>query len=169
VDATRDSENKLTRVRFSWKKRGNKKHAGWDNTVLGWIEIDDKRLIAEVNSEGRADAIRKKIETALGKGVRYRASEIQSLDRMLADLRMAGGIGDGAASGENDRLAEMPEVRAKISEMMAAHWEHWVEQPLPHSGKPHADGSREGCGRTGGCRVARHSGRTVRPQPGYAN
>ena len=50
---------------------------------------------------------------------------------MLADLRMAGGIGDGAASGKNDRLAEMPEVRAKISEMMAAHWEHWVDQPLP--------------------------------------
>ena len=50
---------------------------------------------------------------------------------MLADLRTAGGIGDGEASGENDRLAEMPEVRAKISEMMAAHWEHWVDQPLP--------------------------------------
>jgi hypothetical protein len=131
ADATRDSENKLARVRFVWKKRGNKKHAGWDNTVLGWIEIDGKRLIAEVNSEGRADAIRKKIETALGKGVRYRASEIQSPDRMLADLRTAGGIGDGAASGENDRLAEIPEVRAKISEMMAVHWEHWVDQPLP--------------------------------------
>ena len=83
ADATRDSENKLTRVRFSWKKRGNKKHAGWDNTVLGWIEIDGKRLIAEVNSEARADAIRKKIETALGEGVRYRASEIQSPERML--------------------------------------------------------------------------------------
>ena len=37
----------------------------------------------------------------------------------------------GAASGERDRLAERPEVRAKISEMMAAHWEHWVDQPLP--------------------------------------
>lgn len=23
------------------------------------------------------------------------------------------------------------EVREKISEMMAAHWEHWVSQPLP--------------------------------------
>jgi hypothetical protein len=131
ADATRDSEEKLTRVRFSWKKRGNKKHAGWDNTVLGSIEIDGTRLIAEVNSEARANAIRKKIETALGKGVRYRASEIQSPERMLADLRAAGGLRDGAASRESDRLAEIPEVRAKISEMMAAHWEHWVEQPLP--------------------------------------
>ena len=53
-DATRDSEGTLTRVRFSWKKRGNKKHAGLDNTVLGWIEIDGARLVAEVNSEARA-------------------------------------------------------------------------------------------------------------------
>ena len=87
---------------------------------------------------------------------------------MLADLRTAGGIGDGAASGENDRLAEMPEVRAKISEMMAAHWEHWVDQPLPILGN-RTPMEAEGCGRTGGCRVARHSGRTVRPQRGYAN
>jgi hypothetical protein len=78
ADAARDSEDQLTRVRFSWKKRGNKKHAGWDNTVLGWIEIDGTRLTAEVNSEARANAIRKKIDAALGKGVLYRASEIQS-------------------------------------------------------------------------------------------
>jgi hypothetical protein len=131
TDATRDSEDKLTGVRFNWKKRGNKKHAGWDNTVLGWIEIDGTRLIAEVNSKARADAIRKKIETALGAGIRYRASEIQSPERMLADMRAAGSARGGTASEERERLAELPEVREKISEMMTAHWEHWVDQPLP--------------------------------------
>ncbi|MFY9734872.1 MAG: SEC-C domain-containing protein, partial [Rhodoplanes sp.] len=131
ADATRDCEGKLTRVRFCWKKRGNAKHAGWDNTVLGWIEIDGPRLIAEVNSQARADAIRKTIETALGEDVRYRASEIQSPERMLADLQAAGGVGGGAISEEHDRLAELPEVRDKISAMMAAHWEHWVDQPIP--------------------------------------
>jgi SEC-C motif len=129
ADATRDFEDKLTRVRFSWKKRGNEKHAGWENTVLGWIEINGTRLVAEVNSQARADAIRTKVETVLGEGVRYRASEIQSPERMLADLRVAGG--HGAASAERNRLAELPEVRAKISAMMAAHWEHWVDQPIP--------------------------------------
>jgi hypothetical protein len=131
ADAARDSEDQLTRVRFSWKKRGNKKHAGWDNTVLGWIEIDGTRLTAEVNSEARANAIRKTIEVALGKDVLYRASEIQSPERMLADLRAAGGVRDGVASRESDQLAKNPEVRAKISEMMAAHWEHWLDEPLP--------------------------------------
>jgi Protein of unknown function (DUF2384) len=118
-------------VRFSWKKHGNKKHSGWGNTVLGWIEIDGVRLIAEVNSEARADAIREKIETALGEGVCYRASEIQSPESMLADLRAAGGARGGAASEERERLAERPEVREKLSELMAAHWEHWVDEPLP--------------------------------------
>jgi SEC-C motif/Protein of unknown function (DUF2384) len=131
ADATRDSDDKLTGVHFSWKKRGNKKHAGWDNTVLGWIEIDGARLIAEVNSKARAYAIRKKIEKALGAGVRYRASEIQSLEKMLADRRAVGGARGGAASEESERLAQLPEVREKISEMMAAHWEHWVNEPLP--------------------------------------
>ena len=131
ADATRDCEGKLARVRFCWKKRGNEKHVGWDNTVLGWIEIDGPRLIAEVNSQARADAIRKTIETALDEDVRYRASEIQSPERMLADLQAAGGVGGGAISEEHDRLAELPEVRDKISAMMAAHWEHWVDQPIP--------------------------------------
>jgi hypothetical protein len=45
---------------------------------------------------------------------------------MLADLRAAGGARCGAASEEYERLAERPEVREKISELMAAHWEHWV-------------------------------------------
>jgi hypothetical protein len=131
ADATRDSKDKLTWVRFSWKKRGNEKHAEWENTVLGWIEIDRTRLIAEVNSEARADAIRKTIERALGEGVRYRASEIQSPEKMLADLRASGRVGGSATSEESNRLAELPEVRERLSAMMAAHWEHWVEQSLP--------------------------------------
>jgi hypothetical protein len=131
ADATRDYEDKLMRVRFSWKKRGNEKHPDWENTVLGWIEIDGTRLVAEVNSKARADAIHKKIETALGKVVRYRASEIQSPEAMLADRQATGGVRGGAASEENNRLAQRPEVRETISAMMAAHWERWVDQPLP--------------------------------------
>ena len=115
-DAARDSMGDLTGVRFSWNKRGNKKHAGWDNTILGWIEIDGARLTAEVNSEARADAVRKAIKTALGKDVRYRAGEIQSTESVLADLRAAGGA--GADADEHERLNDSPKVREKISAMM---------------------------------------------------
>ncbi len=134
ADATRDAEGKLTRVRFSWRKRGNKAHAEWENTVLGVVEIDGKRLIAEVNSEARAKTIRKKIETELGGAIRYRASEIQSLEKMLAESRAAGSVRSSAASQESERLAELPEVRQKLAEMMAAHWERWLDQPIPMLG-----------------------------------
>ncbi len=128
ADAKRDAEDKLTGVRFSWKKRDNRMHAGWDNTVLGWIEIDGTRLIAEVNSQARANAIRKAIEAALSGDVRYRACEIQSLEKMLADVPAAGRVSGGAA---RNQLDERPEVRETISAMLAAHWEHWVDQPIP--------------------------------------
>ena len=134
ADATRDAEGRLTRVHFSWKKRGNKAHTDWDNTVLGAIEIDGTRLIAEVNSEARAKTIRKKIETGLGEGIRYRASQIQSLERMLADPRAAGGGHGSAATQASERFAGLPEGRQKLAEMMAAHWERWLDQPIPMLG-----------------------------------
>jgi uncharacterized protein YchJ len=142
-DATRDSEGRLKSVLITWKKYGNKMHTTWDNTVLGKIEIDGARLVAEVNSAARADAVRNEIETALGEKVHYRASEIQSAEKILADLRAArevagrrGGRGEGngrddAAAAERKRLAELPEVREKVAEMLEAHWEHWVEKPIP--------------------------------------
>jgi len=146
-DATRDSEGRLTGVLITWKKLGNKMHTTWDNTVLGRIEIDGARLVAEVNSAARADAVRKEIEAALGEDVRYRASEIQSAEKILADLRAAregggrrgrrGGQGVGlgsTATEEHNRLAELPEVREKVAEMLEAHWEHWVEKPIPIRG-----------------------------------
>jgi hypothetical protein len=160
-DATRDSEGRLTGVHFRWKKRGNKIHASWDNTLLGSIEIDGARLVAEVNSAARADAVRKEIEAALGEGVRYRASEIQSPEKLRADLQAAGeqrrashgGRGgaagrDGAAAEERNRLNELPEVREKVTEMLEAHWEHWVDQALPILGnRPPMDAVKDRDGR----------------------
>lgn len=133
-DSTRNAAGELTRVRFRWLKLGNKMHAEWENTTLGAIEITLKRLVAEVNSQTRATALREAIETALGEGIRYRASEIQSPEKILTDARTNGDGGSGqrsAASAESKRLAALPEVREKIAEMMAAHWERWVDIPLP--------------------------------------
>jgi hypothetical protein len=131
ADATRDSAGELRGVRFNWKKLGNKIHTEWDNTVLGWIEIDGASLVAEVNSQARAEAARRNIETALDGDVHYLTSEIESPEQMLADLRRAGGRRGGPASEKSERLAQLPEVREKISQMMAGHWERWVNQPLP--------------------------------------
>ena len=129
AEATYDTQGALTQVRFTWMKRGNKMHAEWDNTTMATLTIDGQRLLAEVNSAQRAASARLVIEGALGDGVRYRASEIQSMEKMLAEAKTS--TGDSAARKENERLAALPEVRAKLNEMTAAHWERWVEQPVP--------------------------------------
>ena len=131
ADAIRDAEGKFTQVVFRWMKRGNKIHAGWDNTALGTIEIDGARLTAEVNSAARAKAIRGLIESQLGSGIRYRASKIQSLEKMLAGAKAAAGGPSSAAALESQRLIELPEIREKIAAMAAAHWEQWVDRPIP--------------------------------------
>jgi hypothetical protein len=133
-DTTRDISGRMIQATLRWTRRGNKMHAGWDVTTLGTITIDGARLTAEVNSAVRANTLRPLIESALGDGVRYRASEIQSLDKALAGLRAAGGAKPSAAAEESKRLAQLPEVRAKITAMMAAHWEHWVDQRIPMLG-----------------------------------
>ena len=130
-DAHRDTTGELTQVCFQWHTAGNAIHPEWDNTRMGEININGKRLTGEVNSEARADALRQHIETALGAGVRYRACEIRSMEQMLAEARASPSANQNEIRAESERLAELPEVRAEVARMMAAHWERWIDLPIP--------------------------------------
>ena len=108
-------------------------HASWDNTVLGSIEIDGGRLTAEVNSAERESALKALIETALGERGRYRATEIQSMEKLLAEAP-ARDARDVSAAGGEEALSELPEVKAKIAEMLDKHYEHWIDEKIPALG-----------------------------------
>ncbi|MBI2754687.1 MAG: SEC-C domain-containing protein [Betaproteobacteria bacterium] len=131
-DAARDTAGNLVRVNLSWLKRGNAQNPGWDNTVLGSMEIDGARLTAEVNSEAREKALRAIVAGALGARARYRATEIRSLEQMLAEARASGP--NPAAAKESAALAELPEVKAKMAEIMGKFYEHWVHENIPALG-----------------------------------
>jgi hypothetical protein len=131
ADAKRDGAGALASVSFIWRKHGNKIHPDWTNTSLGSITIDGARLTAEVNSEARADTVVKAIEAALGEGAEFRVTQVQSMEKMLADARAARESAGGIGEEKPSELADLPEVRAKVAEMMAAHWERWVDQPIP--------------------------------------
>jgi hypothetical protein len=77
----------LQRVEINWTKRGNSRHKGWETTVLGRIEIDGTQLTAEVNSAQRAAEFKRLVSERLGKKARYRVTEIQSLERLMAEAR----------------------------------------------------------------------------------
>jgi len=131
--AERDAEGALVRASFDWKKAGNRMHASWDNTVLGSIRIDGGRLTAEVNSAKRASTLKALIEGALGERARYRATEIQSVEKLLADAptRNADAV---SAAGEHEALSELPEVKAKTVEMLEKHYERWIDEKIPALG-----------------------------------
>jgi hypothetical protein len=66
ADATQNEKGELQTLTFSWMKKGNEKHRSWDNTILGNITIEGGKLIVDVNSEKRSEAIRTEIAKRLG-------------------------------------------------------------------------------------------------------
>jgi hypothetical protein len=133
--AERAADGRLERATFTWTKGGNRMHPGWENTVLGHIEIVGKRLVAHVNSDERALAFRGVVEKALGGAARYCGSEPVDLHEVEdgEDIDDASG-GDG----ESQKLAELPEVREHVGRMLEKHYDDWVTQPLPvlHGARP---------------------------------
>jgi hypothetical protein len=126
-----DADGQLRRVRIDWKKPDNAMHASWDSTMLGSIDINGARLIGEVNSAERAAELKRLIEEALGSRTRHRATEIQTMESALAsgaERRRP------AASADEIDLAKLPEVQARINELMAAHYEEWATAELPALG-----------------------------------
>jgi hypothetical protein len=105
-------------------------HEGWSNTIVGHIEIKGRRLVAEVNSARRAQEFKTLAEARLGGEARLRADRIQSVDKMLAERKHAGAE-HSARGAESAALAELPEVRAQVQQMMAEHFERWVSDKIP--------------------------------------
>lgn len=125
-------EGELLSVEFPWLKKGNRKHAGWKNTVMGNIRINGDRLTVEVNSQKRADSIKRKVARLLGKQVVFKNAVIQSTEKILED--MANKPHDADADLDRKRSKEIeaiPEVQKQMGEMNEQHWKAWLDTPLP--------------------------------------
>jgi Protein of unknown function (DUF2384) len=77
-------DGKLHSVALDWRKKGNAKIPSWDNTILGNIKISGHSLVAEGNSENRANRLRREIEKRLGSLARHESTTAQTTDEMLA-------------------------------------------------------------------------------------
>ena len=127
-----DQQGELKSVEFPWLKKGNRQNPGWDNTLLGHIAIDGQELTVDVNSQERADAIKRKITRRLGKRASFRHAVIQSPKKMLEEAAR-GDSDDGLpfAGSSSEELQALPEVQEKLREMADQHWKAWMEAPLP--------------------------------------
>jgi hypothetical protein len=117
-------------VQFNWTKPGNQLHESWSTTIVGYLEIKGRRLVAEVNSARRAQEFKTLVEERLGGDARLRADRIQSVEKMLAERNRAGPE-DSVREAQSNALAEHPEVQARLQQMMAEHFERWVTEKIP--------------------------------------
>lgn len=128
-----DESGRIVRAEIPWSRKGSKKTPALENTILGRLLIEDRRLKIAVNSARRAEKIRKEVEKRLGRHARYITTEIQSPDAMLEAIQNQ----EGAVAGtdaEHDELMQIPQVREQVENVMLAHWENWVDMKIPALG-----------------------------------
>ena len=135
ADAVYYKAGALRSIRFPWLKKGNEQHPEWENTIMGEIDINKKRLSIEVNSVSRSDIIQKEIKKRLGEKAVYKKSVMTSIEKMLEKGNKAGSdVKAQELKATHDELMQLPEVKDKIAEMAKKHWETWPDIPVPALG-----------------------------------
>jgi hypothetical protein len=132
-DAELDASGELRSVEFDWLKKGNRKIASWDNTILGHIKVSGDQLVAEVNSERRAERLRKEIEKRLGDGAAYQSTISKTVEDALEKSRGQSARQERVAD-DADEILRDPEVRNRFREMVQKQLESWVRQKVPALG-----------------------------------
>ncbi|MEP7262427.1 MAG: SEC-C metal-binding domain-containing protein [Usitatibacter sp.] len=127
----RDESGALVEATLHWVEPSSKPRGAMRNTVLGSITITARRLVVEVNSEARERRVRTLVEEALGSAARHRATEIQSMDRLLEEARSRPAK---PRNLEDEKLAESPEVKALLDEHMRRYYDEWVNERIPALG-----------------------------------
>lgn len=134
-DIERDKSGSFKSAEFPWTKKGNKQHQHWDNTVLGHIRIARKELIIEVNSEKRAETIRKRVEKLLGMGVQHKGTVISdpSSPKFKAEQMRKNEKNMESLSGDEMRelMENDPAIREIADQEMRKHCEIWLEMKIP--------------------------------------
>lgn len=129
-EAKLDAKGHILRVEIPWSRKGHKRSKVFENTLLGHLIIDGNTLTVEVNSAQRAEVAREKIERLMGNAAIYKTTEIRSFDAFAAE-RKAPGPDSKTDARDQNALMQDPEVRRQVGEMLAAHWQGWVDQNIP--------------------------------------
>lgn len=130
---TRDKRGRLKEIEFAWGKKGNRKLAADDNTVLGSLKLKPRTLTVEVNSAKRASAIRKLIENLAGECILFASAEIKGLESMMKK-RPRTGAKAAKERQQDEELNNRPEIRQRMAEFHRRHMESWIDEQIPALG-----------------------------------
>jgi hypothetical protein len=125
-DAKRSKSGAIQKINIPWLKKGNKKHKGWNNTVMGQITLQENRLILETNSAERNQRGKKLLTKYLGDAISFQKTLIESPEKKIKSKPAS-----SSKDKEDINLMELPEVQEQLKAMVKAHWENWFDDSLP--------------------------------------
>jgi hypothetical protein len=128
ASATYDIHGNLDSVDLPWLRRGNSK-MDWKNTILGRIQINDRQMTVEVNSEERAKRFREIADKTLPAGSRYLSTLQESLAATLEDHRR-----DQEGDASREDINDLPEIQAVLKEHLRSYYRRWVDMDVPALG-----------------------------------
>jgi hypothetical protein len=122
--AERTAAGKIKQIKCPWLQRGNKRHKSWENTVLGHLIIEEKKLVLETNSQERAERGRALLIELLGAAITFQQTILEPLEKTLSQTTTKHSL------PEQD-LMQLPEVRTQLKNMATTHWKTWFDEPIP--------------------------------------
>jgi hypothetical protein len=128
-DAKRDKNGRIKRIELPWLKKGNKRHRDWSNTILGHLVIEQGKLILETNSERRAERGKKLLIKSLSDAIVFQKMLIEAPAQKLKSPSKSPDL-----TSEHNKLLELPEVQEQLKNLAKAHWENWLDTPIPALG-----------------------------------
>jgi len=131
--ATLTDDGGIEKIEIPWARKGFKSNPALESTVLGRIEIDSRKMKVEVNSAKRAETIKNEIEKRLGPRVKYKTTEIRSLESMIEEGQQEG-LPDTGTQPNQDDLMQLPEVQEQMRRVLQGHWQNWIDERIPALG-----------------------------------
>ena len=129
-----NGDGSLKEVAIDWRKKGNKMHKTWDNTILGHLKIVGRSLVVEVNSTKRAEKIREEIDRRLGFHAIHLSTISKTPEEMLAESKRKKGSHSALQEKEaKDPLLD-PELKREFEAMVQEQVEEWVHTKVPALG-----------------------------------
>lgn len=123
---------------YIFHREGAAARSGLEDLIVGHVQVGDRSLSLETNSVRRANALRTRVEAALGDLVRHHRRRRRDAQRMVARTwereRSAGGAAAAPAVPRRHEVAEAPEAQQALREMKEHHYADWADHPLPALG-----------------------------------
>ncbi len=123
---------------YIFHREGPATRPGLEDLIVGHVQVGDRSLSLETNSVRRANALRSRVETALGDLIRHRRRRRRDAQRMVERMweREPSGDRADAVSGarSRDELADTPQAQQALREMKERHYADWPDEPLPALG-----------------------------------